>query len=146
MKALTAAHKKLPFGTLVEVTNLDNGRRVRVRINDRGPFVRGRIIDLSRAAADEIGMLGPGTAKVRVRILEQPVATGFVIQAGAFTDSANAMRLLGELRREHPEAAIYSDGEWHRIQIGPFPTRREANAVARDLERRGVGTLVRSTG
>ncbi len=65
---LTAAHKTLPFGTVVTVTNLDNGRSVTVRINDRGPFAAGRIIDLSRAAAESIGMIESGTARVRITI------------------------------------------------------------------------------
>lgn len=64
--ALTAAHRSLPFGTRVRVTRLDNGRETVVRINDRGPFVRGRIIDLSRRAAEELGMLGQGVAEVRL--------------------------------------------------------------------------------
>ena len=64
---LTAAHKKLPFGTQVRVTNLSNGKTVDVRINDRGPFVAGRIIDLSRSAAEEIGMVRQGVAKVKIR-------------------------------------------------------------------------------
>ena len=63
---LTAAHKKLPFGTMVKVTNLSNGRYVVVRINDRGPYVAGRIIDLSKAAADKLGMLNAGTARVTI--------------------------------------------------------------------------------
>lgn len=66
----TAAHRTLPFGTRVKVTNLGNGRAVVVRINDRGPFVKGRIIDLSRRAAEEIGMIDAGTAKVRVEVVE----------------------------------------------------------------------------
>lgn len=66
---LTAAHRSLPFGTQLRVINLDNGRSVTVRINDRGPFVRGRIIDLSRAAAERIGMVGSGTAQVRLELL-----------------------------------------------------------------------------
>jgi rare lipoprotein A len=66
---LTAAHRSLPFGTQVRVTNLSNGRSVVVRINDRGPFARGRIIDLSRAAAERIGMIGSGTARVRLELL-----------------------------------------------------------------------------
>jgi len=146
MDAMTAAHKKLPFGTEVRVVNLDNGRSTEVRINDRGPFVRGRIIDLSRAGADAIGMLGPGTARVRVEILYQPVATGFVIQAGAFSDSVHAMKLLEELKGDHPEAAIYSDGSWHRVQLGPFTQRKAAEKVAKELQRRGIQALVRSSG
>ena len=69
--AMTAAHKKLPFGTVVRVTNKRNGKKVTVRINDRGPFVRGRIIDLSRGAADEIGMVRDGVVPVEVEILER---------------------------------------------------------------------------
>ena len=146
MDAMTAAHKKLPFGTEVRVVNLDNGRSTEVRINDRGPFVRGRIIDLSRAGAAAIGMLGPGTARVRLEILYQPVATGFVIQAGAFSNTAHAMKLLEELKADHHEAAIYSDEKWHRVQLGPFAKRKEAEKIAKDLRRRGIQTLVRSSG
>jgi rare lipoprotein A len=68
-RTLTAAHKTLPLPSLVEVTNLDNGRRIEVRVNDRGPFVTGRIIDLTRAAADRLGFTGQGTAHVRVRLI-----------------------------------------------------------------------------
>ena len=67
MNGLTAAHRTLPFGTWVSVTNLDNGRSVEVRINDRGPFVRGRVIDLSYAAAQRLGAVGPGVIHVRVK-------------------------------------------------------------------------------
>lgn len=70
MYALTAAHRKLPFGTLVRVTNLNNKRSVKVRINDRGPFIKGRIIDLSYAAAKKIGMLKKGVVKVRITVLK----------------------------------------------------------------------------
>ena len=68
MNALTAAHRTLPFGTVLDVRNLENGRTVIVRINDRGPFVSGRIIDLSVGAARRIGMLGTGTAMVELRV------------------------------------------------------------------------------
>ena len=67
--ALTAAHRRLPFGTQVKVTNLDNDKSVVVRINDRGPHTRGRLIDLSRKAAEQLGMIGSGTARVRVQAL-----------------------------------------------------------------------------
>ncbi len=70
MYAMTAAHRALPFDTRVLVTNLDNGKKVTVRINDRGPFVEGRIIDLSYGAARKIGMVGPGTARVRLEVIE----------------------------------------------------------------------------
>jgi rare lipoprotein A len=70
--ALTAAHRTLPFGTRVRVTNLDNGRQIVVRINDRGPFVRGRVLDLSRAAAKKLDFLATGTATVRIDVLKSP--------------------------------------------------------------------------
>jgi rare lipoprotein A len=69
-EAMTAAHRTLPFGTVVRVEHLDSGRDIKVRINDRGPFVRGRIIDLSKGAARELGMLNQGIAKVRVEVLK----------------------------------------------------------------------------
>ena len=71
MQALTAAHRTLAFGSRVEVTNLKNGRKVRVRINDRGPFIKGRIIDLSYAAAKQIGMLSRGVARVKIQALPE---------------------------------------------------------------------------
>ena len=74
MEQLTAAHPTLPFQTFIEVTNLDNGKRVTVRITDRGPFAKGRILDLSHAAARAIEMLGPGTARVRLRVIKTPPA------------------------------------------------------------------------
>lgn len=72
VRKLTAAHRRLPFGTVVRVTRLKTGASVKVRINDRGPFVKGRIIDLSRAAAEELGMLRAGVAKVEVRVIRKP--------------------------------------------------------------------------
>ena len=71
MYSMTAAHKTLPFDTIVRVNNLDNGRSIVVRINDRGPFVNGRIIDLSRSAAEKLGMVGPGTANVKLEVLSE---------------------------------------------------------------------------
>ena len=75
MEQLTAAHPSLPFQTWVEVTDLDNGKKVNVRIIDRGPFVKGRIIDLSLAAAREIEMVGPGTARVTLKVISPPSET-----------------------------------------------------------------------
>jgi rare lipoprotein A len=94
---LTAAHKTLPFGTIVRVTNLENNLSVEVRINDRGPFIKGRIIDLSRAAADAIGMAGKGIALVKVEQIgsEQngkKVPENYIIQIGAYRIRDNALR------------------------------------------------------
>ena len=108
----TAAHPSLPFGTLVKVTNLENGKSTTVRINDRGPFVPGRIIDLSMAAASAIGLAGKGVAPVRIEPVaadtaapgSQPAAAppgadpaAFSIQLGAFRSRENAEALLGRL-------------------------------------------------
>src|SRR2546426_4028160 len=105
---LTAAHPSLPLGTRVMVTNLENGRAVQVRINDRGPFIGGRAIDLSYAAARSIGMVGPGTARVRVEVLERasrppprPVAPApsetvlgtYLVEVAALSDPAKAEHL-----------------------------------------------------
>ncbi len=146
MDAMTAAHKTLPFDLVVEVRNLDNGRSIRVRINDRGPFVRGRIIDLSREGAKQIGMLGPGTARVRIRVVERArpaERTGsFWVQVGAFRDSANARALEARLRRHFPGVRIRSDEVWYRVGFGPFQKRSEADELVEKLDRRGHDALV----
>jgi rare lipoprotein A len=105
---LTAAHKTLPFNTIVEVKNLENNKIVHVRINDRGPFVEGRIIDLSRAAASKLDMVGAGVSKVEVRIIEDPselaenkdhnIETGlmqhdWIIQVASFSKIENAEKV-----------------------------------------------------
>ena len=105
-RQLTAAHKSLPFGTRVLVTNLENGRSIAVRINDRGPFVAGRVIDLSLAAAAAIGLAGRGVAAVRLEVLadEEPGAAArpgpaaYCLQLGAFRRRDNAEHLLARLR------------------------------------------------
>jgi len=94
----TAAHKTLPFGTMIKVTNLENGSTTIVRINDRGPFIPGRIIDLSRAAATAIDMTGKGVARVRLEKLESNLPEQYYfIQFGAFGNQANAEKLKSRL-------------------------------------------------
>jgi len=163
MHAMTAAHKSLPFGTLVEVRDLDNGRTCRVRINDRGPFVRGRIVDLSYAAARALDMVGPGTARVELAVVS-PVspaspaspgaasasapdpadgaATAFTVQVGAFGEAERAKTLRDLLARQFPDATVRSDGAWSRVQVGRFADRRDAEALRRKLERLGWAALV----
>jgi rare lipoprotein A len=154
MWAMTAAHKRLPFGTIVEVTNRDNGRRVEVRINDRGPFAHGRVIDLSRAAAEAIGMVGTGTARVVVRVVDRgrPAVTvsrparpaRWVVQVAAFHDPYTADRLAEELqRRGHGPVAVAGDGLWYRVLVGPFEKEGKAGDRARRLRRDGYSALVR---
>ena len=149
---MTAAHKTLPFGALVEVKNLENGKTVRVRINDRGPFVRGRVIDLTYAAAEEIGMLADGTAKVELTVLpfgtlapDDPVLAGlprFTVQVGAFGDSGRARALAEELRARYPETVVSDDGAWHRVQVGQFTDRTVADALCDELQKMGFAALI----
>jgi rare lipoprotein A len=136
MEKLTAAHRTMAFGTIVQVLNLTNDRSVDVRITDRGPFVDGRVIDLSRAAAREIQMLGPGTAKVRLRVigLPQEIPEGrFAVQVGAFKERANADRLSKELEERYGRArVVFRDGKppvW-RVLIGDEKTAEAAAALA----------------
>jgi rare lipoprotein A len=105
---LTAAHKTLPFGTIVEVVNLENDLIVRVRINDRGPFVEGRIIDLSRAAADVIEMTGAGVAAVRLVIVSMPEPPSGSVQVASFSVHGSAAELADRLRREGLAATVES--------------------------------------
>lgn len=149
MDAMTAAHKELPLGTVVHVTNLDNGREVTLRVNDRGPFVRGRILDLSRAGARAIGMIGPGTARIELRVLS--VGEGragpsrfsrYTLQAGAYREKANALAMADRLRRVGEDARVEESGAWHRVRIGSFRSRDEAEDARKRLQRRGFSAVV----
>jgi rare lipoprotein A len=132
--ALTAAHRTLPFGTLLEVRNPRNGRSVVVRVTDRGPFARNRIIDLSYAAAHELGVVGPGTAWVDLYAASDAVlAAHFTVQVAAFTQAELARDLHRGLREQYPEAVLRSDGTWHRVQVGAFDDRAKADALRREL-------------
>ncbi len=138
MYAATAAHRTLPLGTRVRITNLENGRSAVARINDRGPFVEGRIIDLSYGVARKLGMVEAGVARVRVEALDGvsdergPLAW----QVGAFRKAANAERLRARLDGRFGRAWIErfdrGDAVFLRVRVGPFPDRRAArDALAR---------------
>ncbi|MFQ5985006.1 MAG: septal ring lytic transglycosylase RlpA family protein [Alphaproteobacteria bacterium] len=155
MNALTAAHPTLPMPSRVRVTNLENGRSVFLTINDRGPFVKGRIIDVSRRAAELLGFEGKGTAKVRVEAAPESAGpllasaqapgpasesrialaslpsgpTGLYIQAGAFANSGNAATVEARLRRIAPTEVtpVTVDGRvLYRVRLGPVTTRAAA--------------------
>jgi rare lipoprotein A len=129
MEAMTAAHRRLPFGTRVRVRNLDNGREAEVRINDRGPFAHGRILDLSRAAARELGVLGPGVARVRLELLEpSPLQACSLVQVGAFRDAANA-GALARRHRDRGETVRLEEGSdgLTRVLLGPYGDLGEAD-------------------
>jgi rare lipoprotein A len=128
---LTAAHKTLPFGTIVEVTHLGNGLTVQVRINDRGPFVEGRVIDLSRAAAEAISMTAEGIARVRLRVVSLPPAPTHRVQVASFSQASNARRTRDALRERGVPAAIEQAGGLHRVVV----TGLEENEIAPLLER-----------
>lgn len=157
MYAMTAAHKHLPLPTFVEVVNLENGRRVVVRVNDRGPFHDNRVIDLSYAAAGRLGMLAKGTALVEVRTIEpgrpqpatrlaagpgaQPVeaAPRIYLQAGAFSSGDNAERLRERLERELARAVrVIPAGAMHRVQVGPLASVEIADQVSAQMYRAGI--------
>lgn len=131
MEASTAAHRTLPFGTILQVENLDNAHTTTVRVNDRGPFVRGRNLDLSRRAARELEMIGPGTARVRLTIVSAPSPEScWVVQAGAFSDRDNAELLRLSLEREgHGVRITTSPNGLYRVRTGPFQSRIEAEGI-----------------
>jgi len=147
MYAMTAAHKTLPLGTHVHVKSLDNGKEVTVRINDRGPFVRGRIIDLSFTAAQKMDMINTGTARVKIVALEadnrgkkfnnaaskKPVdyhKGNFTFQIGAFSDKSNANRLKDKLDQTYKNAHVseYDNGQeiWYRVRVGKATSLEQA--------------------
>lgn len=130
---LTAAHRELPLGTVVDVTNLDNDQTVRVRINDRGPFVFGRVIDLSHAAAQKIGLVGPGTGPVRVTVVtpgavEELVSPSgrWAVQVGSFANRLRAERYAERLRGTGRSVFLEPYRGLSRVKVGPFDSRAEA--------------------
>ncbi|HEX2226184.1 MAG TPA: septal ring lytic transglycosylase RlpA family protein [Candidatus Binatia bacterium] len=150
---LTAAHQTLPMGTRLMVTNLNNGRAVQVLVNDRGPFVEGRIIDLSYAAARSIDMIGPGTAPVRIEVLEAPFTIQFIrtsldytLQLGSFSQLENAEQLRDRLLPSYSDVAIVplqsSNRAYYRVQLGTFSNRAEAEQQARRLAQNGYSVLI----
>lgn len=143
MEQLTAAHRTLPFGTLVRVENLTNGLSVDVRVNDRGPFVDGRVIDLSRAAARQIRMLGPGTAQVRLHVLSLPArnpAGYYAVQVGAFRDRGNADRVRASMQQRYGAARLVrqsgSPTLW-RVLVGHEGAQEDAAALAGRMRSEG---------
>lgn len=143
MNELTAAHPSLPFGTRVGVRNTRTGREVIVRINDRGPFKKNRIIDLSYAAARELGVVGPGTASVEIYLAPAAGAPlRYTVQVGAFSDAGRAVALHQEVVRIYPEAVVDADGTWNRVQIGAFHNRDQAERLRRELAVIGLPSVV----
>jgi rare lipoprotein A len=151
MYKFTAAHRTLPFNTMVRVTNVTNGKSTTVRITDRGPFVDNRIIDLSYAAAKQIESIGPGVVTVQLEILSaiDPNEGTFTIQVGAFHDRANAERLQRRLNAAgFTAAAIQSfdspkGGSFYRVHVGKISGEDAAKKMSEELHaREGVKPLI----
>jgi rare lipoprotein A len=140
MHLATAAHKRLPLPTYAEVTNLDNGRSMIVKINDRGPFHDDRIIDLSYAAAVKLGVDKTGTARVEVRAIDlaspEPeavkVADGTFLQVGAFSKRQAADELAGQMiAAQIKPASVQKSRGLYKVWIGPYASQAEIDAIAR---------------
>lgn len=150
MNKLTAAHRTLPFETMVRVTNEKNGKSTVVRITDRGPFVNNRIIDLSYAAAREIESIGPGVVPVRVEVLStgvDPTGGFFTIQVGAFRDRANAEHLRERLSASYSPIFIKrydtNGGFFYRVHVGKVSGEEAAKEFGEQLRsREGVVPMV----
>jgi rare lipoprotein A len=149
----TAAHQTLPLGTRVRVTNLENGSATEVSINDRGPFAKGRIIDLSYSAAQQINMVGPGTALVRVDVLESPIklqrireALDYTLQLGSFTQLENARQLRDRAAASFADVIIAplqaKDLTYYRVHLGTFSSRIDAEERARQLTQAGYSVII----
>ncbi len=166
MNRISAAHKQLPLGTVVQVKNRDNGKKLRVPINDRGPFIKGRIIDLSVGAARRLEMFGQGLANVRIKVVRLPPkkrrlpisyparggrearadrnrGSGFTIQAGAFRERSSAVALARRLRRELDldNVRITRARGVHRVQI-ERRRRQAADDVLRRLKDAGIAAFL----
>ncbi len=161
MHGFTAAHRSLPFGTRLKVTKPDTGQSSIVTVTDRGPFIRGRHLDLSYGAAQQIGLVREGVGRVAVEVLDRdmryqkrvteapmPVGSGgsFAIQFGAFQDFDNAARLKQALELETRGVTItqvtVGGVTYHRVRLGPFPSRDDALARASAFADEGYETMI----
>jgi rare lipoprotein A len=150
---MTAAHRQLPLGTKVLVEHRETGEQVEVKITDRGPYAdkKRRIIDLSKAAADSIGLVEEGVAPVRVVVTEEAAQQQnqkrfeedlmYEVQVGAFEDGEQAAAVLAQVRDWFPRAYMAPrqgpTGEYYRVRVGPFATKHEAQSIAQALKRGG---------
>lgn len=152
MDQLTAAHRTLPFNSIVKVQNLSNGESVVVRINDRGPFAKDRIIDLSKKAAREIGMIGPGTAKVALMLMNDSLkgsrttdlkTASYTIQLGSFLKEHKAFGLSRKIRGSRVETITQSSETFYRVYYGTFIDKAKARQKKQELGQRGFSGYVK---
>src|SRR6266853_1678019 len=149
MNTLVAAHRTMPFGSILRVTNLNNGRQVEVRVIDRGPFVKDRVLDVARAAAIALDMIGTGTAPVRIELLSGPTpAVGdFTVQVGSFADRMNAEhlreRLIGSYQPIFIQGYDAANGRYYRVLVGRVPNSDVAQQLSMQLRSaEGLRTFV----
>src|SRR5208282_4000597 len=150
---LTAASIAFPLGSRVMVTNLDNDRSVEVKITDRGPFKKGRKIDLSHKAARMIGMLDQGTARVRIALISKPAGTRdvgaplrYFVQVGSFSEQQNAEQVRRALASSYPDVHVEvldaDHRRYYRVRMGAFATRSAAEARASGATRFGLPVVI----
>lgn len=157
MHRFTCAHRELPFGTVLKLTNISNNKTVRCIVNDRGPFVSGRDIDLSYAAAREIGLIGPGTGNVRVTYLGRDSSYikevryissdgPYTIQIGSFREFDNAFHLRSGLDLKYKGVyvieAFINNATYYRVRIGKFQSREESLSLAKTLAEEGYSPVI----
>lgn len=152
MHGMTAAHRTLPFNTIVLVENKDSGKSVLVRINDRGPFAKNRIIDLSKKAAREIGMIGPGTANVNLYVakdaLENSKTTNlkvatYTVQLGSFETEAQAFNYSSKIKGSRVEVVRKNTDKIYRVYYGRYIDKEEAAKKQKELERKNFSGYVK---
>ncbi|HYM37608.1 MAG TPA: septal ring lytic transglycosylase RlpA family protein [Nitrospiraceae bacterium] len=142
MNQLTAAHRTLPLGSVVQVRSLTSGRTVTVRVNDRGPFAKNRILDLSQAGAQALGMIGNGTDQIEIRVTAyqgRPGAMGYLrVQVASFAEQSNAQALASRLRGQYADVRVevieLAGGRRYRVHVGRFVSEQQAEALASRLE------------
>ncbi len=166
MHALTAAHRTLPLGTRIRVTNLDNGREAELEVNDRGPFVAGRILDCSYGAAKELGFAGQGLAHVRIEVVqaarerprsrpapgellvagstqpEKVLDASFTVQVGAFLNESNAVRFRDQMVHVFGDAYVIRFRDFYRVRVGHLPTEEQAEALRKRVLDYGIESFV----
>lgn len=142
MHQLTAAHRTLPLGSIAVVRSMNTGRQVTVRINDRGPFARGRVLDLSLAGAHALGMTGSGTDEIELRVVGYQGKLADVgalrVQVGSFSNQQNALNIMERTKHFYPVGRVQvvdlPEGKRYRVQIGQFSREDQAEAAASHLE------------
>lgn len=166
MNGMSAAHRTLPLGTSVKVTNLDNGKSADLVINDRGPFIRGRDLDCSYGAAKALGFAGAGLARVRIEVVEEAkerpknrptpgevivagpghpellLDASFTVQVGAFLNEVNAIKFRDKMQGTFGDAYVIRFNEFYRVRVGHMPTEEGAESLRQQVQATGVEGFV----